>query len=115
MILPIQSDGRESQYTGRNSDVSYEIVDSAIDLSKDPIVISHVDIVETSIEDGEEEIGDAEIDQKVVGRCPHAFVTYIKIELSQTAWKFQDFCVIQILREINFGESRSSKTAVLSF
>ena len=26
-------------------------------------------------------------------------------------WKFQDFCVIQILREINFGESRSSKIA----
>ena len=81
MILPIQSDGRESQYTGRNSDVSDEIVDSAIDLSKDPIVVSHVDIVETSIEDGEEEIGDAEIDQKVVGRSPHTFVTYIKIEL----------------------------------
>ena len=81
MILPIQSDGRESQYTGRNSDVSDEIVDSAIDLSKDPIVVSHVDIVETSIEDGEEEIGDAEIDQKVVCRCPHPFVTYIKIEL----------------------------------
>ena len=29
-----------------------------------------------------------------------------------TAWKFQDFSVIQILREISFGESRrSSKTA----
>ena len=26
--------------------------------------------------------------------------------------KFQDFSVIQILREINFGESRSPKTAV---
>ena len=26
-------------------------------------------------------------------------------------WKFQDFSVTQILREINFGESRSSKTA----
>ena len=26
--------------------------------------------------------------------------------------KFQDFSVIQILCEINFGESRSSKTAV---
>ena len=27
-----------------------------------------------------------------------------------TVWKFHDFSVIQILREINFGESRSSKT-----
>ena len=31
-----------------------------------------------------------------------------------TVWKFQVFSVIQILREINFGESRSSKTAVLA-
>ena len=29
-----------------------------------------------------------------------------------TVWKFQDYSVVQILREINFGESRSSKTAV---
>ena len=27
-------------------------------------------------------------------------------------WKFQDLSVIQILREINFGESKSSKIAV---
>ena len=28
--------------------------------------------------------------------------------------KFQDFSVIHILREINFGESKSSKTAVFA-
>jgi len=28
-----------------------------------------------------------------------------------TMWKFQDFCVIFILREINFGEARSCKRA----
>ena len=27
-------------------------------------------------------------------------------------WKFQNFSAAQILREINFGESRGSKTAV---
>ena len=33
-----------------------------------------------------------------------------------TVWKLQDFSVIRILREISFGESHSSKTAVfLSF
>ena len=32
-----------------------------------------------------------------------------------TMWKFQDFQIIQILREINFGESKRSKTANLSF
>jgi len=31
--------------------------------------------------------------------------------LKGTLWKFQDFFVIQILREINFGESRHSKNA----
>ena len=29
-------------------------------------------------------------------------------------WKFQDFSVTQILREINVGESRNSKTAVFA-
>jgi len=29
-------------------------------------------------------------------------------------WKFWDFSVTQILREIDFGESRSSKYAVLA-
>ena len=31
-----------------------------------------------------------------------------------TMWKCHDFSVTQIFREINFGESRSSKTAVLT-
>jgi len=31
-----------------------------------------------------------------------------------TVWKFQDFPVIQILREITFGESKSGKTTVLA-
>ena len=35
-------------------------------------------------------------------------------KLCYTVWKFQDFSVIQILREINLGESRSSETAILT-
>ena len=31
-----------------------------------------------------------------------------------TVWKFQDFTVIQILREINFAKCRSSKLAVFA-
>ena len=34
---------------------------------------------------------------------------------SFTVWKFQDFSVTQILCEINFGESKSSKTAGFAF
>ena len=29
-----------------------------------------------------------------------------------TVWKFEDFSIIQILREINFGECRPSETAI---
>ena len=31
-----------------------------------------------------------------------------------TVWKFQDFSVNQILREINFGELRSSKITIFA-
>ena len=31
-----------------------------------------------------------------------------------TVWKSQDFCINQILREINFGESLSAKTVVFA-
>ena len=30
---------------------------------------------------------------------------------ANTVWKFEDFSIIQILREINFVDSRSAKTA----
>ena len=32
-----------------------------------------------------------------------------------TVWKFHDFSITQILHEINFGDSRSAKTAVFGF
>ena len=31
-----------------------------------------------------------------------------------TVWKFHDFAITQILREINFGDSKSAKTAILA-
>ena len=31
-----------------------------------------------------------------------------------TVWKFQDFSIIHILREINFWDSRSAKSAILT-
>ena len=31
-----------------------------------------------------------------------------------TVWKFQDICVTQILSEINFGDSRSAKSAIVT-
>ena len=34
--------------------------------------------------------------------------------LPRTVWKFHDFSVTQILREIKFGDSRSAKSAILT-
>ena len=31
-----------------------------------------------------------------------------------TVWKFQDFSIIHILREINFEDSKSAKSAILT-
>ena len=31
-----------------------------------------------------------------------------------TVWKFQDFCITQFIREINFEHSRSAKTAIFA-
>ena len=37
-----------------------------------------------------------------------------RLRLKSTVWKFQDFSVIQILREISFGKCRRAKTAVFA-
>jgi len=38
----------------------------------------------------------------------------LEVSFVSTMWKFQDFSVTLILREINFGEFKSSKTAVFA-
>ena len=50
--------------------------------------------------------------------CKSGFLEHLKAEKTKkncigTVWKFQDFSVTQILCEINFGETRTSKTALL--
>jgi len=37
-----------------------------------------------------------------------------KLEIHSTPWKFQDFSIIHILREIDLGEYRSYKTAIFA-
>ena len=37
-----------------------------------------------------------------------------QISFSITVWKFHDFPITQILREINIGDSRSAKAAILT-
>ena len=42
-----------------------------------------------------------------------SFYSHLKSILC-TVWKFQDFCIIQILREINFEDSWSPKLAIFT-
>ena len=39
---------------------------------------------------------------------------YDDVDVCCTVWKFHDFSITQILREINFGDSRSAKSAILT-
>jgi len=39
-------------------------------------------------------------------------IFFFFVNLQATVWKFQDFLITQILREINFVDLRSTKTAV---
>ena len=39
---------------------------------------------------------------------------YIRSEYKQTVCKFRNFSITQILREINLGDSRSAKSAILT-
>ena len=36
----------------------------------------------------------------------------MKIDIEGTVWKFHQFSITWILREINFGDSRSAKSAI---
>ena len=43
----------------------------------------------------------------------HIFLFFSgKVIAQYTVWKFQDFCITQILREINFEDSWSAKSAI---
>ena len=50
---------------------------------------------------------DSEDDAKVVGLTE-------KMAILCTVWKFHNFSIRQILREINFWDSRSAKSAILT-
>ena len=49
----------------------------------------------------------------------NVIIFYVKQNLREinhqnTVWKFHDFSIIQILREINFGDSTNAKYAILT-
>ena len=46
-------------------------------------------------------------------RRPPSF-SVLPTSFRTTVWKFHDFSITQFLREINFGDSRSPKSAILT-
>ena len=56
-------------------------------------------------------------DQPLQARIHHYLLqmkNHIYVNLRHTLWKFHYFCIIQILREINFEDSWSAKSAILA-
>ena len=57
--------------------------------------------------------GDAARGHQTRDATTHAY--YYKYCYVRTVWKFHDFSITQILREINFGDCRSAKSAILTY
>ena len=70
-------------------------------------LLSHKDIKRNSHSELKQACEEA---LKTLGKWFHE-----KTSVSFTLWKFEDFPFTQILREIKFGESRNSKTAICAF
>ena len=47
-------------------------------------------------------------------QSPQLISRKIRVTETQTVWKFQDFAITHILREINLWDSRSAKTAIFA-
>ena len=72
--IPVKCDSSQCKHTGDNGVIGYKIVDCAVDRSKWPVIIPHIDKVEQTIQNGHQEVCERQVHQKVVGRRPHSFV-----------------------------------------
>ena len=72
--IPVECDSSQCKHTCDNGVIGYKIVDCAVDRSKWPVIIPHIDKVEQTIENGHQEVCERQVYQKVVGRRPHSFV-----------------------------------------
>ena len=74
--LPINRHGSEIEHTGCHSDDGNEVVELAVDLSEHPVALPHVDVVENSVEDGQQQVRQTHVDDERVGYCPHVTVSW---------------------------------------
>ena len=74
MYLPVECNSCQCENTGNNCVVGNKMIDCAINRSKWPVIIPHVDEVEYTIENGHQKVRERQVHQKIIGRRPHSFV-----------------------------------------
>ncbi|KAG7222155.1 hypothetical protein INR49_016727 [Caranx melampygus] len=75
-ILPVQSDGSHGVDAGKHSRDRKEVVETAVDQSEVPLIVHGVGEVDDRVEGGHGGFGERQVQQKIVGDCPHALVRY---------------------------------------
>jgi hypothetical protein len=74
MYVPINRYRHEGEHTGRDGADGNEVSELAINLAKRPVAVQHVDEVEESVEDGDHEVSDGQVDKEVIRDGAHPVV-----------------------------------------
>ena len=73
---PVQSDGSHRVDAGEHSRDGKEVVEAAVDQSEVPLVVHGVDEVDHRVEGGHRGFGERQVEEKIVGDGPHAFMRH---------------------------------------
>lgn len=69
--VAVQRDGDQGEDGRGHRQVGDEVVDGAVEVAKGPVVVEQEDEVEDTVQGGHEQVGHAQVQQVVVGDCPH--------------------------------------------
>lgn len=83
--LPVQSDGGHRVDAGKHGRDGKEVVEAAVDQSEVPLVVHGVREVDHRVEGGHGGFGERQVQQKVVGDGPHAFMCHNNPDHSKIA------------------------------
>ena len=73
-LSPVNRYRHEGEDARAYGDHRYELADLAVEVAEGPMAVEHVGVVEYDVERGDHRVGDAEIDEEVVGDGAHALV-----------------------------------------
>lgn len=74
--LPVQGDGGHWIDAGEDGRYREEVVKAAVDQAEVPLVVHGVDEVDHRVEGGHGGFGERQVQEEIVGDCPHAFVRH---------------------------------------